>query len=235
MSMQDTLRAKFFEQFVKTAAERIETSQKAVSEDDADTAAVEMHSLAGEGSMLGFEEIAVVARNAEAEAKSWQSGNKASRVKCGRNIRLISRALDSLSVGAPAEAPAPAPAKAVSKNVLIVDDSELVTEHIQEALEAEGLEVYSAVDLPRALQQAEEQRPSIILVDANIPGVNTQELVTGLRGASSLSRILLVSGMTDSELDQMSRELEMDGFLSKQGGLDVVVKGVIQNLAGQAA
>jgi CheY-like chemotaxis protein len=235
MSMQDTLRAKFFEQFVTTATQRIEVGQKAVSEDDADTAAAEMHSLAGEGSMLGFEEVAVLARKAETEAKSWQGGNKASRVKCGRHIRLISRTLDSLSVGVPSEAPAPAQAAAGPKNVLIIDDSELVTEHIQEALEAEGCEVHSAADLSQAVDQAKQQRPSIILVDANIPGVNTQELVTGLRGASSVSRILLVSGLTDAELDQMSQELKTDGFLSKQGGLDQVVKGVMQNLAGPAA
>ena len=238
MSMQAVLRAKFFDQFTSTAHKRLAASQKAVSDDGAEEAASELHCLAGEASMLGFEEIATMARAAENEAKSWLEGSSASRVKCGRSLRLIGRALEALVQEAQSEQAPPStsvPLERQSSGVLIVDDSELVTGHVQDALEERQVVVGVAHDLAGAVAQAERQTPAVILVDANIPGVNSQELVTNLRRVSATSSILIISGLSDEELDQLAQDLAADGYISKRDGIDEVVTGVMRALVGTVA
>jgi CheY-like chemotaxis protein len=234
MSIQDTLRAKFLDQFVQTARQRTADCQSAVSRDDSALALDELHTLAGEASMLGFEDIGALAREAEQEARAWAEGNSADRVKCGRSLRLVIRAVDRLcSEGAdPVPVVASEPSAPRLSQVLVIDDSELVAEQIQEGLEAQGVGVGIASTLDEAVQQATRAQPMVILADVHIPGVETSQLVASVREASKDSKIFLVSGLSDSELAEKVNEVAADGYLSKQGGLDQVVSGVVQALAG---
>jgi CheY-like chemotaxis protein len=232
MSMQDKLRAKFLEQFMATARERVTACQSAVSGDDAGVAASEMHSLAGECSILGFDEIGKEARGAEAEAKKWLAGASASRVKCGRALRTISRALDSVAtanVAAPKET-SPVAGGNDNERVLIIDDSEIVAVHLQECLEEAGLQVHWTDALDPAIAHATQEQPAVVLVDANIPGVDTRQLIEALREASASSKLLLVSGLSEEELAPLSKQLRLDGFVSKQSGVDAIVVRVQQCL-----
>lgn len=237
MTMQDQLRAKFLKQFMETASQRVTTCQKAVSEDKAEVAASEMHSLAGECSILGFDDMGATAREAEAEAKKWLGGASAGRVKCGRSLRLISRALEAIEGTATPkpQSPEPTTKPATNENVLIIDDSEIVVAHMQESLEDAGLRVHSTDAQEPALKLASQESPSVILVDANIPGVDTRELIEVLRKTSSSSKILLVSGLDSNDLQELTDSLKLDGFVSKQEGVDAVVAGVLETLRGKGA
>ncbi len=234
--MQDQLRAKFLKQFMETARERVGACQGAVSEDKAQIAATEMHSLAGECSILGFGKLGADARAAEAEAKKWLAGASSSRVKCGRMLRTISRALDAIALPESAAAQETSQDVAgVDNKVLIIDDSEIVAIHMQECLEEVGLQVHWTDALAPAIDHATQERPAVVLVDANIPGVDTRELVEALRKSSPASKLLLVSGLSVDELAPLSKELCLDGFVSKEEGVDAIVKRVQQCLDGNAA
>lgn len=233
MSMKESLRAKFLVQFLETAKARVAAAQGAVSSDDAQAAASETHSLAGEAAMLGFDEIGDLARAAEQQAKEWHGGNTALRVKCGRSVRGITRAIQVLETETKTEEPVsiPEPTASVEQpRVLVIDDSVLVAEQLREGLESSGYIVRTTLDFAGSLAQAAEFKPTIILTDLNMPGVDCKKLIAELREVSPFAKIVLVSGVSNAELETSVQALSADGHISKQAGLEAILVDVTRHI-----
>lgn len=236
MSMKESLRAKFLGQFLQTAKARVTAAQGAVSSDDSELAASEAHSLAGEAAMLGFDEIGDLARAAERQAKEWHGGNAALRVKCGRSVRGITRAIQALEASSPVVTEQGTSSNAASSEqprVLVIDDSELVAEQLREGLEDRGYVVRTTLDFDGSLVQAEEFKPTIILTDLNMPGVDCRKLVTELRVVSPSAKLILVSGVSNAELEVSVQDLSADGHISKQAGLEAILADVTRHIEGK--
>jgi HPt (histidine-containing phosphotransfer) domain-containing protein len=97
--MMEELRAKFRGRFITTARARLDTARQNL--EGAGNAALvrgELHSLAGEAAMLGFDEIASSARIGERAARSWRDdGNAEARSECVRTLGELSRQLEVLA------------------------------------------------------------------------------------------------------------------------------------------
>jgi HPt (histidine-containing phosphotransfer) domain-containing protein len=65
----DDLIARFLPQFIESAHQRVRKSTEFLSARDTGKLAAEMHTLAGEASVLGLAEIATLARSAEQLAR----------------------------------------------------------------------------------------------------------------------------------------------------------------------
>jgi CheY-like chemotaxis protein len=235
MSMKDHLRAKFLPQFLATATKRLEVASEAISSGDASVAAIELHSLAGEGSMLGFEEIGGLAREAEHLAIAWRDGDGRQRVGCGRVVRKVRKAVAALDTPAPEKtADGDEDGARAQGNVLVIDDSELTATRIQDGLQARGLEVALANSLSSALDSAQTATPDVILTDVNMPGIDLAELCRRLKQTSPASLIYLVSSMESANLAELQGAVGADGAISKQSGLDGVVDGTVAALQRRA-
>jgi CheY-like chemotaxis protein/HPt (histidine-containing phosphotransfer) domain-containing protein len=96
--MLEELRARFRTRFIDTARDRIRRCLAMLSESSsAGNVASELHSLAGEAAMLGFDEVSVLAHDGEAAARRWLAGSTAAHVECARVVRSLGRAVDAMA------------------------------------------------------------------------------------------------------------------------------------------
>jgi DNA-binding response OmpR family regulator len=118
------------------------------------------------------------------------------------------------------------------KKVLIFDDSPLVLELTQKALEGAGYAVATAADLTAFELARNVLSPDLILVDVQMPEAFGDDVASTLRGMRGVRvPILLVSNLEDSELERRTREAEVDGWISKRAGLKELVRRVQELLS----
>src|SRR5204863_6931912 len=82
---------------------------------------------------------------------------------------------------AKAAAPVGTPASAVSRRVLIVDDSEDGAESIAMILQLGGHETFKVHDGVSAIEAAERLRPDVVLLDIGLPRMSGYEVCRRLR------------------------------------------------------
>jgi DNA-binding response OmpR family regulator len=98
--------------------------------------------------------------------------------------------------------------------VLVVEDDPDVQQTIRWILEDEGLPVATAADGWQALHLALLRRPALVVVDLNLPRLDGDELIGGLRMADEADiPIVLVSG--DQQVAERARELGAFAYLRK--------------------
>lgn len=106
--------------------------------------------------------------------------------------------------------------------VLIVDDEEDIREAVSEALSNEGYEVHGAGDGAQALEAARELRPSLVLLDLMMPGMNGWEFCAAQRNDPEISRIPVV---VVSALGRVNG-LDAAGFIEKPFDLTELLNAV---------
>jgi DNA-binding response OmpR family regulator len=98
--------------------------------------------------------------------------------------------------------------------VLIADDDSDLTDLLTYALARDGYSVVSAPDGDRALRRLKEDRPSIVLLDVNIPRGNGFELCRRVRGESNVPIIMLTARSDEGDVLRAFR-LGADDFVTK--------------------
>lgn len=115
----------------------------------------------------------------------------------------------------------------MTERVLIVDDDPVMTEILDEVLEAAGYEVLSASSGEEAMELMERSAhlPSLVLLDLVLPGISGAEVLEGMRRTPRLSgvRVLVVSGA--SRLRDLTAQLHVDA-LPKPFGMDELLDAV---------
>jgi CheY-like chemotaxis protein len=99
--------------------------------------------------------------------------------------------------------------------VLIADDEEDIIRFVEINLRLEGLDVITARDGEEALQQALNQRPSLLLLDAMMPRMDGYEVCAKLRadGRTFQMPIIMLT----------AKSLEADRVLAREVGADDVI------------
>ncbi len=126
---------------------------------------------------------------------------------------------------------------ATGKRVLVVDDSPFILEATKAALNDVGLEVEVAKDLHEFEARAKAAH-DLILIDVQMPEAFGDDLAMLLRvGRRMKTPIFLLSSLPDDELGRRAAEAEVDGYISKRGGMEAMVKRVqeILGLPGSSA
>ena len=106
----------------------------------------------------------------------------------------------------------------MSKNVLVIDDSELALEVIRDDLEDGGFYVDTVQTAEEALKVlASGETPDIILLDVMMPGMEGGELCVVLKNAAKTGNIpvILVSMKEEEELKQIVKDFGADGYMWK--------------------
>jgi two-component system response regulator MprA len=103
-------------------------------------------------------------------------------------------------------------AQAQSARILIVDDDEAVRQTFARMLRLEGHEVRTAADATAALEQADIQKPQVILMDLRMPLVDGLGLLYRLRALPGHARtpVAIITGDYFID-DTVMRELESLG------------------------
>lgn len=110
--------------------------------------------------------------------------------------------------------------------VLLIDDSEISLHFVAGVLLRAGYEVRTADDVDKIEGVLGDWRPDIILTDVNMPNITGLELCRMLKSSYETAHVpvVLFSAVPPDELEDMARDCEADGFLSKSNGLDKLPK-----------
>jgi DNA-binding NarL/FixJ family response regulator len=120
------------------------------------------------------------------------------------------------------------------KRILLMDDSPIFLEIARYALEGAGYEVITANDL-ETFQQARQQKPAdLVLMDVQMPEAFGDDIAMTLRFAHDVDTpIYLLSSLDDADLAERANEAQIDGFISKNIGMEAIVDEVRRILGNE--
>ena len=98
--------------------------------------------------------------------------------------------------------------------VLVVDDEPELVSLIHEWLESEHYEPYSAKDGKEALQLFSQHRPSLIITDLLMPGIDGFQLISLIRSMSNIP-IIVLTAFGSEEHEARAAKLGADAFFVK--------------------
>jgi predicted Zn finger-like uncharacterized protein len=119
------------------------------------------------------------------------------RVKCPQCTAVFEVNLRSVQAEPSAAAPAPAgtglgTADSAAAEVLIVDDSKFFRELVADVLKPLQLRFLMTGDGVEALQIIRQKRPTLVILDLNLPGMSGYELIRQVREELSLRDLRLL-------------------------------------------
>ncbi|WP_437976522.1 response regulator [Sorangium sp. So ce295] len=138
----------------------------------------------------------------------------------------------------PASAPASTPASTLTTApanppVLVIDDSEIAREEVSRVLRSAGFQVLALPSPIGATQAIVRHQVRIVVLDVFMPTIRGDRLLTLFRKNQRLGQlsVILMSGHSERELEQLKLEVQADAVLSKRH-LERL-PALVQRLAGK--
>jgi DNA-binding response OmpR family regulator len=125
----------------------------------------------------------------------------------------------------------------MTKNILLIDDDALMRRSLSFNLEQVGFSVRTAASAEDGLAQAQREKPDLVLLDINLPGMDGLDALKRLRERMGLAVIFVTARRR--ELDQVvGLELGADDYITKPFDFDVLlarVKAVLRRTGASPA
>ncbi len=121
--------------------------------------------------------------------------------------------------------------------ILIVEDNEKNLKLVRDVLQVKGYETVDAGTAEDGLKLARERKPSLILMDIQLPGMSGVDALKALRAEPETAGIPVVA-VTASVMQQDRQQIMragFDGFIEKPINLRKLLETVQQALAGAKA
>ena len=107
--------------------------------------------------------------------------------------------------------------KPVRQLVLIIEDDKHIRQFLRVTLESEGFSVTEAARGAAGLEQAEQSRPDLVIVDLGLPDMDGVAVVRSLRTWSDMP-IVIVSARSDEAQKVAALDAGADDYLTKPFG-----------------
>lgn len=122
--------------------------------------------------------------------------------------------------------------KGSAGTILVVEDDPAVRMVIELAVESDGLAVHGEGNGKRALAWLEQNKPAIVLLDLDLPGINGAEVAAAVRERyGEKLPILITSGLPNCR--QIAKKIGATGCLAKPFDLDVLTMFVRGAVVGE--
>jgi DNA-binding response OmpR family regulator len=124
----------------------------------------------------------------------------------------------------------------VPKSVFVIDDSATMRKVFEMTFAGEDIAVVTHDGTDGALSRAREVRPNAIIVDVNLPGTSSYDLVKSLRGEPNLSGVPVYLLYSDhSPLDEAAaRAAGAQGAVLKPFDSQAMIDRVRQSITAAA-
>jgi two-component system phosphate regulon response regulator PhoB len=101
-------------------------------------------------------------------------------------------------------------------DILIVEDHPTMREAMKLILEHEGFDIREAPDGASAISMVREQRPDLMFLDFNIPGMSGVDVLSQIKGdpATEGVRVIVITA-TGEEGREYARSLGADEYFTK--------------------
>jgi two-component system alkaline phosphatase synthesis response regulator PhoP len=100
------------------------------------------------------------------------------------------------------------------QTILIVDDEPQLVKVLRGYLEQGGFRVLTAADGPTALAQHKREKPDLVLLDLNLPGLDGLDVARKLRAGRNVP-IIMVTARVDETDRLIGLELGADDYITK--------------------
>ena len=104
------------------------------------------------------------------------------------------------------------------KKLLLVDDEEAIQMVYREEFESDGYQVVSALDGQRGLEKFREEKPDLVILDIQMPGMNGVEVLRQMKMLNPLVPVILSSAYQEFKRDLGT--WASDEYVVKSGDLD---------------
>lgn len=93
----------------------------------------------------------------------------------------------------------------MGKAILVVDDEAAVTFALEGFFKQKGYEVLKAFYGDQALEQIEQKRPAVVILDLQMPGINGIAVLEKIRSDYPGTKVLVITGFSDQYQEQLDR------------------------------
>jgi two-component system, NarL family, invasion response regulator UvrY len=110
--------------------------------------------------------------------------------------------------------------------ILIVDDHPIVRSGLRRLLAAEAEEIQEAATGQSALSIFRAYRPTVIVLDLNLPGISGLEVIERLKAVDPKARILVLSMHDDPMHVRRALQAGAAGYVTKNARPDEIIEAV---------
>jgi len=105
----------------------------------------------------------------------------------------------------------------MTKRILVIEDTEDNRQIIRDLMTSAGYEMIEAVDGLDGVAAAEREKPDLILMDIQLPGIDGYEATRRIRAIPDLAKvpIIAVTSYALSGDEAKTREAGCDGYVAK--------------------
>ena len=111
----------------------------------------------------------------------------------------------------------------MNKNILIVDDEEMIRELLSSALLQEGYICHQASNVDDAFLVLDEQKVDLVISDIMMPGRSGVELLRDLKKIDPDITVLMITGLSDMNTAMECIHLGADDYITKPFGINRVI------------
>jgi DNA-binding response OmpR family regulator len=112
--------------------------------------------------------------------------------------------------------------------ILVVDDEKDVCDFVQCFFSLRGYKVFTANNGEEAIGITEKEDPLIVLQDIKMPGIDGIETLRRMKQKRPNNRVIMVTGLDDTQRMKEATELGADGYITKPLVLDDLIKAVTE-------
>src|SRR5512141_2435259 len=102
----------------------------------------------------------------------------------------------------------------MNESILVIDDEPRIVKLAQDYLERAGFRVFPAGDGPAGLSLARHERPDLVVLDLNLPGMDGLDVCRALRRESEVPVIMLTARVEETDR-LIGLELGADDYISQ--------------------
>lgn len=120
----------------------------------------------------------------------------------------------------------------MSKKILIIDDDQVNVQLVRSRLEQNGYSVISALDGAVGLEMVDAEKPDLVILDVEMPGMNGYTFMTQLRKRGGIAPLPPVIVLTAHETMQPIFTLKgVRGYMVKPLKIDELLRKIEECLA----
>lgn len=121
------------------------------------------------------------------------------------------------------------------KNILIIDDEELIIRSLAKVLEREGYLVLVAKNGADALAMSQEEDFDLIIADIRMPGINGVDTVDAIfkdlkRKQKKKTPVIFITGYADKEIEARAQALEPAAYIYKPFDISTLIDKVKEEI-----
>ena len=114
----------------------------------------------------------------------------------------------------------------MAKKILLVDDEIDFLEMMRLRLEANNYSVITASEGNEALEKFRKEKPSAVLLDILMPGMNGIDVLKKMRREDTKTPIFIITAFSNEERFQIANKFNASGFIVKTNDLQREIQSI---------